>query len=294
MGSSAGRRPCRLRFLAAVAALASPSTPAIAAQQEPVAPDGAAVVADAVLGAMDRTVQPCIDFYRFACGGWAHRTPMPTGKDTVGRSIPAMVDGTTAWLAASLRPGGALTDARPGVLFRTCMAAAADEAAAPCFLSSFFSLVLHDCMYLQVLHAAALVSRNLSFASSAAFRNRTNCLVDQYSSYTVEQLDDSPPVCVNGAIALSEILVSWRPRRDRRTERGAAVPPGHQNGRGEQPGAGEGVHGRAAVLGSRGANVVYQAKRGQPPAQGGRGPPRPRAIPSAGAGKPVGCVCQCI
>lgn len=44
----------------------------------------------------------------------------------------------------------------------------------------------------------------LSPASSVAFSNRTNCLVDQYSAYTVEQLGDSPPVRVNGAITLGE------------------------------------------------------------------------------------------
>uniref|UniRef100_A0A8C5EV59 Endothelin-converting enzyme 1 n=1 Tax=Gouania willdenowi TaxID=441366 RepID=A0A8C5EV59_GOUWI len=37
-------------------------------------------VASAVMGALDRTVDPCHDFFNFACGGWVKKNPLPEGK----------------------------------------------------------------------------------------------------------------------------------------------------------------------------------------------------------------------
>ncbi|KAJ8258257.1 hypothetical protein COCON_G00172690 [Conger conger] len=37
-------------------------------------------VASGVLGALDRSVDPCHDFYGFACGGWMRSNPLPEGK----------------------------------------------------------------------------------------------------------------------------------------------------------------------------------------------------------------------
>ncbi|XP_050978742.1 endothelin-converting enzyme 1 isoform X1 [Labeo rohita] len=41
-------------------------------------------VASAVLGALDRSVNPCQDFYNFACGGWMRKNPLPEGKSRWG------------------------------------------------------------------------------------------------------------------------------------------------------------------------------------------------------------------
>uniref|UniRef100_A0A8C9SQU6 Endothelin-converting enzyme 1 n=1 Tax=Scleropages formosus TaxID=113540 RepID=A0A8C9SQU6_SCLFO len=41
-------------------------------------------VASAVLGALDRSVDPCHDFYNFACGGWVKNNPLPDGKSRWG------------------------------------------------------------------------------------------------------------------------------------------------------------------------------------------------------------------
>ncbi|XP_010765594.1 endothelin-converting enzyme 1-like [Notothenia coriiceps] len=41
-------------------------------------------VASAVMGALDRSVDPCHDFYNFACGGWVKNNPLPEGKSRWG------------------------------------------------------------------------------------------------------------------------------------------------------------------------------------------------------------------
>uniref|UniRef100_A0A8C7KGN0 Endothelin-converting enzyme 1 n=1 Tax=Oncorhynchus kisutch TaxID=8019 RepID=A0A8C7KGN0_ONCKI len=41
-------------------------------------------VASAVMGALDRSVDPCHDFYNFACGGWVRNNPLPEGKSRWG------------------------------------------------------------------------------------------------------------------------------------------------------------------------------------------------------------------
>lgn len=41
-------------------------------------------VASAVLGSLDRSVDPCQDFYNFACGGWMRKNPLPEGKSRWG------------------------------------------------------------------------------------------------------------------------------------------------------------------------------------------------------------------
>ncbi|XP_077582062.1 endothelin-converting enzyme 1 [Stigmatopora nigra] len=41
-------------------------------------------VASAVLSALDRSVDPCQDFYNYACGGWIKSNPLPEGKSRWG------------------------------------------------------------------------------------------------------------------------------------------------------------------------------------------------------------------
>uniref|UniRef100_A0A673CIB2 Endothelin-converting enzyme 1 n=1 Tax=Sphaeramia orbicularis TaxID=375764 RepID=A0A673CIB2_9TELE len=41
-------------------------------------------VSSAIMGALDRTVDPCHDFYNFACGGWVKSNPLPEGKSRWG------------------------------------------------------------------------------------------------------------------------------------------------------------------------------------------------------------------
>lgn len=41
-------------------------------------------VASVVMGGLDKSVDPCNDFYNFACGGWMKRNPLPEGKSRWG------------------------------------------------------------------------------------------------------------------------------------------------------------------------------------------------------------------
>lgn len=41
-------------------------------------------VAGMVIGGLDQSVDPCNDFYKFACGGWMKNNPLPEGKSRWG------------------------------------------------------------------------------------------------------------------------------------------------------------------------------------------------------------------
>jgi putative endopeptidase len=66
--------------LLAVCAAAAAASPAFA--QEPPATRS---VPGFDAGALDRGVEPCTDFYRFSCGGWIDKNPVPSDRSRWGR-----------------------------------------------------------------------------------------------------------------------------------------------------------------------------------------------------------------
>ncbi|OSX78601.1 hypothetical protein BU14_0105s0019 [Porphyra umbilicalis] len=82
-----------------------------AAPPEPATP---AAVAAAILGAMDRTADPCDGFYRYAVGGWVDAATVPAGADFFDRTRGALDDAATTWVTAALADGGALASKKVG------------------------------------------------------------------------------------------------------------------------------------------------------------------------------------
>src|SRR5262245_66686671 len=79
------------------------------------------------LDAMDRTADPCHDFYQFACGGWITNNPIPADRATWGR-FDELQERNNETLRGILESAGAGTDAerrKIGDYYGSCM----DEAA---------------------------------------------------------------------------------------------------------------------------------------------------------------------
>ncbi|MFZ5477523.1 MAG: M13 family metallopeptidase [Myxococcota bacterium] len=91
--------------------------------------------AKALLTDMDRGADACGDFYRYACGGWLDRTPLPADKPIWGRSFSAIRDQNRETLKAILEKAAADPSAgdddwkRMGAYYGSCMDEAAIDAA---------------------------------------------------------------------------------------------------------------------------------------------------------------------
>ena len=89
---------------------------------------------DSVLSAMDKTADPCQDFYRYACGGWLDHTKLPSDQTRWSRSFSVIAEDNKAFLhdvleEAARNPGTDADRKRVGDFYAGCMDEAAIEKA---------------------------------------------------------------------------------------------------------------------------------------------------------------------
>lgn len=97
---------------------ATPSTPVSPTPGEPDAAQAA--VASKVVATMDRAVDPCQDFYRYACGGWLKRTKLPSDHARWVRSFD-VITGKNLKLLRALLERPALAEQKPQQVYRACL-----------------------------------------------------------------------------------------------------------------------------------------------------------------------------
>lgn len=114
--------PALLPLLVLSLASCGEKTAPVEAAAEPL-PDWA----NAVIGDMDRSADPCQDFYRYACGGWMDRTELPADKPSWTRSFSVIADQNREFLHQLLERAAAEPDAkdadwaRMGHFYGACM-----------------------------------------------------------------------------------------------------------------------------------------------------------------------------
>src|SRR4051812_3619525 len=75
--------------------------------------------------ALDRSVNPCEDFYHFACGGWLKATPIPDDRSQWNRSFSEIDKRNEATLheilEAARQGGGDEVTKKIGAYYGACM-----------------------------------------------------------------------------------------------------------------------------------------------------------------------------
>src|SRR5215467_3079797 len=70
------------RILTAFTFVALPLAAALAAARPGLAQQATIEPPAVALASLDRTADPCVDFYRFACGGWMKSNPIPSDRSS--------------------------------------------------------------------------------------------------------------------------------------------------------------------------------------------------------------------
>ncbi len=118
---------------------------AVIARPAPAMPGVKVTLADVGLesGSLDHTVDPCVDFYQFACGGWLAQNPIPPDRSSWGRGAEIDEKNTVALEAllekASKGSGADATTRKLGDYYAACMDEAAIEKAGPAALKALLA-----------------------------------------------------------------------------------------------------------------------------------------------------------
>lgn len=126
------RPPIALALASLLTACARPAPaqpPATGSAPPPTTPTARDAVGAEVLAAMDATVDPCVDFYRHACGGWLANTPRPPHQSAYGRwsELTERNDLVLRDILEDAARGDG--DPRLGTVWRACIDEAAHERA---------------------------------------------------------------------------------------------------------------------------------------------------------------------
>ncbi|HEX9800875.1 MAG TPA: M13 family metallopeptidase [Thermoanaerobaculia bacterium] len=103
-------------------------------------------IESSVLGSMDRSADPCVDFYRYACGGWLDTTPLPADQSRWTRSFSTITERNreivrTLLEDAAANPGGSEERRKVGDFYAACMDEEAVERAGIAPLAPWFAEV---------------------------------------------------------------------------------------------------------------------------------------------------------
>eukprot|EP00871_Galdieria_phlegrea_P004261 jgi/Galph1/4836/GphlegSOOS_G3466.1 len=71
--------------------------------------------------AMDLSVNPCEDFYRYACGGWLNKTEIPPDKSSYGKSFTVLSDQIEETLRQLLEGELSSSRTKPGLYYQSCL-----------------------------------------------------------------------------------------------------------------------------------------------------------------------------
>ena len=135
------RRPL---LLVALLAGCSATTPLIAAEAPSAKTLSRTEIAAAVVSSMDKTADPCDDFYRYACGGWLDNTKLPSDQARWVRSFSTITERNRELVKNLLEAEGKTPSADPerrqiGDFYAACMDEAAVERAALAPLAGMFA-----------------------------------------------------------------------------------------------------------------------------------------------------------